>query len=92
MTAATLTPVAALFKEWQHITTLCENRALSGEAVDRLGDVRAEMEQIMITTPSQTIEDVLMKVCAVTDFGEFSSVAEMRAGWEEARSLIGGAA
>lgn len=89
------TPVGALFREWQEASRI-EDVAY---AADEWGDgdeakaasaSRNGVEQRMIEEPAVNERDVLLKILAVTVFGQFGPNQERQHDlWAEARALVG---
>lgn len=92
--AATETPVAALFREWQAAREVEEAAYAANEDEaegHKVWAARVEVENRMLATPSQTHADWMLKVCAYSAFGESGApdIMELPQLWAEARALVG---
>lgn len=84
------TPVATLFREWKRATDAANDPALSDDEVDRLCASRSALEAQLNSTRAQNVDDVLMKICAATDFGFYSRDDTcFETGWDEAIRRFG---
>lgn len=66
-----------------------EDLAVSDEEWHAACDQRTEVEKLMCEVQSVSAMDVLMKLCAVSQFGEFVCVGGLRSNpWHEARAIL----
>lgn len=84
------TPVMALFRQWQEAFRLGNDLSNSVEASEAWGSRMSEIEDEMLSIPSQTMGDVAAKIAAWTSFGDFtlSDTSDQRI-WDEIKALVG---
>lgn len=88
--SAPLTPVEALFRDWQALAA--EIAAGAGD-IDRLAARQCLIAGRIIATPAVDCRDWIMKIAAVSDCGDFGmDGADDPKLWVEARKLLGGGA
>ncbi|WP_172330013.1 hypothetical protein [Mangrovicoccus sp. HB161399] len=76
------TPVAAIYREWlAHSTFIssAEAEGLPEEEFDRVCDERGLIENRICAVPSKTVEDVILKLHAITIGGESFGAADFEA-------------
>lgn len=91
---AAVTPVAALFREWQ-AAKIAEEVAFAGSGDDAEGQqewaARVALEKRLMEAPATSATDWAMKIAAWCNFGESASQTEQESPqlWAEARQLVG---
>lgn len=86
------TPVATAFRQWMTASAAMQEAGLSQDAMDRLIVDRAAADVQLNSLTATTPMDVLMQVCAATDFGLYGiGDTGMETGWYYARQMLGGA-
>lgn len=83
------TPIMMLFRQWQEAHRLGNDMSLSEVETDAWGDRMSEIENEMLSIPSQTMGDVAAKIAAWTSFGDYSlsDTSDQRI-WDEIKALV----
>lgn len=79
------TPIRRMFFEWCRLCQL--GQQMDDEELEKITDRMIDIEEKMMSLPSQTIADLAMKLCIHDDFGEGDRTMDS-AFWTEVRGMV----